>query len=280
MSTYKSEVIQRIFERRWDAVEKRLTDPVVSLQEVASEILAYNDRHGGVPVSARNPANFFKDIVRNLKSANEVWPQSVFLRGYTGARITTRGACFGFVPLPPDAVHAFEIITPSENAKRAPISTLSIPPLARAQSRKDETWLTQVAVRLHVIETHLSVSSPQPVTYVELLQIGLKQNLAEIDALYMAHLEGGRNAIITVEAKTKDDIYSGQIVAQVLAVWQMKSLKDVDIDIVIPIALKSIGNSEIYVAEFEAQSSNRSFPGAITRVGETILTLKPRLRNL
>jgi len=126
----------------------------------------------------------------------------------------------------------------------------------------------QVATRLQLIELHLSANSPHELIYVELLQIGVKQNLAEIDALYMGHTKGGADVIITVEAKTKDDIYQGQIVSQVLAVRSMKSLRPARIDSVIPLAIKSIPRTGIFVVEFEAVHTAEPDPKELKVVAE------------
>jgi hypothetical protein len=204
----------------------------------------------------------------------------VFQRGYTGAQQTSGGRCFVFVPLPPAAAAPFVPILPSANLATLPVSTLQIPTLARAMSRKDETWLMQIATRLHLIELHLSTKSPNDLNYVEFLQMGVKQNLAEIDAMYMGHTRHGDNVIISVEAKTSDDIYDGQIIAQVLAVRSMKSIKGINIDRVIPIAIKAIKKQGVYVAEFESVKMSAPDPQDLKVVAESMITLNPPLPKL
>ena len=138
----------------------------------------------------------------------------------------------------------------------------------------------QVAARLQLVELHLSTRSPKKLIYVELLQMGVKQNLAEIDALYMGYTEQGKDVLITVEAKTDDDIYDGQIVAQVLALRAMKSLKSVPIDFIIPLALKSIRSTGIFVLEFQSVNWSDPDPQELKVAGQSMFELKPPLRNL
>lgn len=280
MATYKTPVIERLFDLRWDSNTKTLTTPFVTLEEVVEEIRAYNTGNPLKQISTKNPANFFKDLVRSIQYANKVWPKSVFDRGYTGAQQTSAGRCFVFLPLPPNAAEAFIPILPPDGLEVFPVSTLQIPTLARALSRRDETWLMQVATRLQLIELHLSVHSPHDLIYVELLQIGVKQNLAEIDALYMGHTKNGDDVIITVEAKTKDDIYQGQIVSQVLAVRSMKSLVGADVSSVIPLAIKSLPGRGIYIVEFESVKPHDPDPKELKVVAESMIQLKPPLKKL
>lgn len=282
--TYKTSVIEDIFFSRWEAAQRKLPDAIVTLDQIADAIEEYNKNNPQrkKPVSTKNPANFFKDIVRRLANANKVWPASVFATGFTGSQLTGEGRCFEFIPIPPGTTQPFEPITYSANAKRIPVSTLSIPTLARQLSREDETWLIQVASRLNLIETHLATASDDKLKYVELLQIGVKQTLAEIDALYMGYGQDECNLIITVEAKTSDDIYIGQIAAQVAAVREMRSLvqSEMTIDRIIPMAIKAIGRSQVFVVQFNSVKMVESSPPRLCVVAETIMELQPPLPNL
>jgi len=280
MANYKTQAIENLFNARWNPATGTLTNPDVTLLDVVAEIEAYNATGPAKKISTRNPANFFKDFVRKLKAANTAWPTSVFHNGYTGVQQTSGGRCFSFIPLPTGATTPFEPIVPTPPVVPLPVSTLQIPLLARKMSRRDERWLMQVANRLQLIELHLSTNSPEDLNYVELLQMGVKQNIAEIDGLYWGHTKRGKDVIITVEAKTSDDIYYGQIVSQVLAVRNMKSLASIDIDRVIPLAIKAISKTGIFVAEFESVKMTDPDPKTLGVVAESMIKLNPSLPKL
>jgi hypothetical protein len=129
--------------------------------------------------------------------------------------------------------------------------------------RSDEPWLRQVAVQLHLVQTHLAFSSSHKFIHVTHMQTGIKQAGAEIDGLFLGKVEGDITAIITVEAKgTKDDILLTQVLEQAKAVLRMRSIRDsrklltgdCETMIVIPMAMKVLGPNLIYVAEYESIS--------------------------
>jgi hypothetical protein len=280
MPNHKTWVIEQLFNARWNATTQTLSSPDISLNEVKAEIEAYNLTGPPKSISTKNPANFFKDFVRNLDSANKSWPAHVFANGYTGVQQTSNGRCFSFIPAPASAPTPFVPILPTPTITPLPVSTLQIPLLARKMSRRDERWLMQVAVRLQLLELHLSTSSKENLDYVELVQMGIKQNIAEIDALYMGHDTQNRDVLITVEAKTSDDIYVGQIVSQVLAIRAMKSLKGIAIDRVIPLAIKAVKKAGIFVVEFESVKMTDPDPKDLSVVSESMISLNPTLKNL
>ena len=77
--TRKTEIIQSLFETRFNTTTKKLSSTVVTLEEVSAAINANNLAHPTlVPMSTRNPANFFKDFIRKHKSANRNWPRRIF----------------------------------------------------------------------------------------------------------------------------------------------------------------------------------------------------------
>ena len=108
MASYKTVVIEALFEARWDpaATEVGASDADVSLDDVAGAIEDYNRLHG-TTYSTKNPANFFKDFIRKKAAANRAWPAAVLARGYTGKQLTGGGRCFRFEPLPPGQTEAF-----------------------------------------------------------------------------------------------------------------------------------------------------------------------------
>ena len=86
----------------------------------------------------------------------------------------------------------------------------------------------------------------------------MKLAKTEIDALFLAHEETSpgvfQEVIVTCEAKGKtDDILEDQILRQAKAPFGMKQVSQ---DVVIPIAVKCVNPSEIYVVEFDAVDRN------------------------
>ena len=255
MPSYKTEVIKRLFDGRWRSGVAPLTDPLVTLDDVQAGIRAYNKRHG-TERSDRNPANFFKDFVRNRDSANRNWPPSVLGRGYTARQSTGGGDAFVFVPLAPGQTEAFpvdRIPAPTDETPRHAIQSVSLPLASRKLGRDEETWLTQVLVRLHVIETHLSVYSPREFEQVDHLQMSMKLRRAEVDSVYLALERGEGSApqsfLVTCEAKGgSDDILEDQLLAQTRSAAGLV----VDFDYVLPMAAKVIRGTGIQVVEFAA----------------------------
>lgn len=169
MASAKTAVIELLFKQRWDQDRGTLRRPEVSLSDVSSAIRAVNpslQEHRRL--TDRNPANFFKDFIRNRGSANSNWPASVLQRGYTARQTTGEGHCFEFVPLAHGQTEPFLPLVPdpSESTPRHRIESASLPLASRKLGRKDEPWLIQVAVRLRLIQTHLALFS-----YREILQV-------------------------------------------------------------------------------------------------------------
>ncbi len=260
MATYKTDVILAIFDARWDNSSGTLSAPIVTLSDVSQGIRNYNLTTGSSH-SDRNPANFFKDFVRKNKSANENWPNSVFSRGYTERQITGSGACFEFVPLISGQTIPFPSIpAPSASTPRHQIESASLPLASRRLGRSDEPWLIQVLVRLRVIETHLALFSVREILQVDHLQMSVKLAKSEIDALFLATEKDdsgtGNEILICCEAKGRgDDILADQIVRQVQALFDASGM---DQNMIIPIAVKAVGPSQVHVIEFEAVSREDS----------------------
>jgi hypothetical protein len=254
----KTEIIEILFDQLWDANAGTLKSPLVTLNRVAQAIVRYNS---GKPradqLSAGNPANFFKDFIRNKDSANRNWPASVLSRGYTAVQRTGKNACFEFVPVRTGQTDPFPLqIVHTELADEPHrLESISIPLASRRLGRRDESWLMQVLVRLRVIETHLALMSARNIVQLDLLQMSIKQRGSEIDGLFLAVEEvatppaGTRELLVICEAKMKrDDILEDQIVSQVKAVAQMKGVTQTEF---IPMAAKLVGPSRVFVVEFE-----------------------------
>lgn len=254
----KGVIIESLFDQRWQGKGKPLLNPQVTLSDVSRAIQAYNASKKGKPLSPKNPANFFKDFIRIKKLGNKNWPQSVFARGYTARQVTGKGLCFEFVPIQPGQTEPFLISgihVPGPNVPQDQIQSASMPLASRRLGRSDEAWLIQVLVKLHVIETHLALRAQRKFVQVDLLQTNIKLAKTEIDALFLGFEELPntdpprlREIIITCEAKGRsDDILEDQLLAQVRAAFGMAAISQ---DIVVPIAVKAIAPSKVYVVQF------------------------------
>jgi hypothetical protein len=283
----KTAVIESLFNSRWDPKTKSLSDPYVTLSQVEAAIVEYNEANPNLPLSTRNPANFFKDFIRKKRSANSNWPLSIFKRGYTARQVTGENLCFEFIPIDPYQTEPFpiRIYTPSHDAPRHKIQSASMSLASRRLGRSDEAWLIQVLVKLNVIETHLSLYSDRPIIQVDLLQTNVKQARTEIDALFLAFEGSGgddgsyRELLITCEAKgLRDDILEDQIIAQVLAVFRMTAVTQ---DVVIPVAVKSVRPSEIHIVQFGSiRRSEASYLSELTIHSEAIYQLVPQVPGI
>lgn len=158
----KTAIIEALFNKRWRGQGKRLSNSIVTLDDVQRAIRSNNEANRIHRLSTRNPANFFKDFVRKRHSANSNWPPSVLQRGYTARQVTGRGQCFEFVPLPTGQKEPFPagVIRPRKRTPAHDIQSASMPLASRRMGRRDEAWLIQVLARLHIIETHLALHGP------------------------------------------------------------------------------------------------------------------------
>ena len=249
-----------MFEARWNSQTGVLSNPLVTLTDVSTAIRQYNTEHAsGRQLSDRNPANFFKDFIRNKSRANQNWPDVVFRAGYTGRQVTGGNACFEFVRLTPGQSTPFPLNVvppPGPNTPLHRIESASLPLASRRLGRSDEPWLVQVLVRLRVIETHLSLFSARRILQIDHLQMSVKLAKSEIDALFLAIEEtadgGTRELIVSCEAKgRRDDILEDQVLRQVAAVLGMSGVTQ---SMVLPIVIKALGPSEVHVIEFDAIS--------------------------
>jgi len=106
----------------------------------------------------------------------------------------------------------------------------------------------QVLVRLRVLETHLSLFSKRHVVQLDHLQTNVKLSGAEIDALFLATEEDKQEIMVCCEAKgIRDDIIVSQILGEVKALFRTGMTQD----LILPIAVKALGPSLVYVVEFQ-----------------------------
>lgn len=285
----KPVVIELLFSQRIDPATGQFIGPtVVTNSQLSAAISATELANPGrwrKPLQHHNPANFFKDMIRT-KSRNQQWPQSVLHAGYTGVEAFGTGAVFEFVPVPVGQNVAFDSAAfpmPSTSTPRHELQSVSMPLASRRLGQRNEPWLMQVAVRLHIIETHLALYSPiSDIRQVDHLQMSLKHPVAEIDGLYLAIRLHGVNLeelIITCEAKGRnDDILPNQILRQVKTAF---TLNGVTQHKVIPMAIKVVGSSEVFVVEFQVIDRTQiANVAALAIVSQAVYTLHPAVPGI
>lgn len=250
MASEKTAVIEYLFEKFWDEKTASLSKSTMSLVDVSDAIRACN-KVDGLNRSDKNPANFLKDIVRS-KNASKHWPEKIAALGYTGEQRTGQGDSFAFVKYKEGQVEAFpDLFRPTELTVRTPIQSLSLPRAAKELGRSDEAWLIQTVVNLRVVEQHLATQSRLDVVDISHLQMNVKLRATEIDAVYLASIQGPEgvlNALITCEAKKDSErILLGQITSQVSSAFGATS-----VDLVVPIAVRSVRGVGVHLIEFES----------------------------
>jgi len=254
----KTPIFRALFNNRWNAQQKELSETLVTLAQVKAAIEYVNRDLKGAVLSSSNPANFFKDFIRKSKSANNNWPTELKELRWTAEQRTGGNNCFEFVPFAEDQVEPFgDPYQPSSKTPVHRMQSITIPKVSRDLGRKDEQWLVQVAVQQGIIPTHLALHSQHQVEEIVHLQSSMKLRKTEIDALFMARLKvDGRTAtaLITCEAKHSESILPDQIVNQANAALESKKS-----DMVIPMAIKVVPRAHnaknsgnlVYVCEFE-----------------------------
>jgi hypothetical protein len=222
----------------------------------------------GSTLSKRNPANFLKDLIRK-RSVNENWPQSLKDQRVTARQRYGYKRVLQFYKYPADQDEPFvDEFGRSDATAVYEIQTVSLPYLARKLGRTEETWLTQIAVNLKLVETQLALfAKPQikdRLREVSHLQTGVKTQ-PEIDGAFVAALDapdgGSEHMYVTCEVKQRDErILPDQIREQVAKAFELTaSIADPRVDFVKPFAMQAIelqdsdpctGNG-IYVVEFD-----------------------------
>lgn len=281
-SNRKAEIIRAIFEERWNAETGKLSKSIVTLGDLSEAISAFNKKFSGRLLSNKNPANFFKDFIRNKRRANKNWPPEIIKSGFTARQVTGGGRCFEFVPLTEGQLEPFPLSAipgPDESTPRITVETLSLPLASRRLGRSDEPWLIQVLVRLRIIETHLALFSSRKVIQLNHLQMNVKLAKSEIDALFLA-VENGNDThqtFVTCEAKGKnDDILDTQVLEQVRAAFRFPGATHV-----LPLAVKAFAPSQIHVVEFVPLSKDEAEHATSLRVASSaVYVLKPAIKGI
>jgi hypothetical protein len=281
MPSDKTPVIEHLFFKRWDKQAKKLSKPVVTLKQVQAAIRFCN-RKDGRDRSTRNPANFMKDMVRG-QNASDNWPPSLRKLRYTAIQRTSSSNAFEFVPYKPGQTEPFpDPYKPTPKTRVVQVQSLSMLSESKTLGRQDEPWLTQTAVNLRIVETHLALSSPLKVVDVIHLQMSIKLRRTEIDAMFMARREDPKTGktetlAITCEAKqARERILESQIVEQVKAAFE-----ETELDQVIPMAIRAVPGRGIYVVEFQIVSrSEAAGYDTPTLVSDAVYELKPPVQGI
>lgn len=211
-------------------------------------------------LSTSNLANFLKDIIRTPRG-NNWWPASAKEQRITGRQRYGKRMVFQFS----DYIEGYDIPFPDRFAPNAEtrvhdIASVSLPHLARMLGRTEETWLTQIAVNLRIVETHMAVFSDDrsAIRDITHLQMGMKTQ-PEIDATFIMTLAGQdgseRNVFITCEAKQFGErLLEDQIKTQVArAMEETERFSNPPIHAVKPLCIQvweHEGERLIYVVEF------------------------------
>lgn len=313
MASQKTTIIESLFNdaSRWDG--KKLVRSIVTLVEVQAAIDAHNAKPDAKAISPKNPANFFKDFVRKIKSAEKNWPASVLRAGFTGVQRTGKGDSFAFVPLPAGQATAFaatSAVYPKNpaTAKFAVAQTLSLAVMTKVLARSDENWLQSVAVALHLPQAHLAIHPNPALDFVEVghMQSNVKLRKTKIDGLYFGRLANGRVALVTMEVKgLSDDVLESQVMEQIEAVQNMKAVKSLlaamnatEADTVIfPMAMKlvsvegasgvpglkefaAVGRKFLYMADYGPVPFMGKRPPLLTPFGETLFDMRPPIAGI
>lgn len=253
-----------VIERIWHVLriegKGRMT---VYFDDVLNAIEYCNQRDGKKRSSA-NPANFMKDIIRK-DSASENWPASLAALRIGGRQRVGMKRVFEFRPYAPNQTEPFpNVHMPKPGMEATTIQSLSMPLASKTLGRRDESWLVQTVVGLHVLEHHLAILNTFNIKELVHLQTGVKLgNNSEVDGLFRAIIDkdGDRkHVLVTCEAKQEGQrILEHQVVEQISAAYKsvLDSVPEEELSIscIIPVAIKAIPpNGEIYVVVFDAWS--------------------------
>lgn len=253
MATDKTKVIERL----WKELQAEQPPRRVAFKSDVQKAIVWCNENDGTDLDDGNPVNFMKDFLRgNRSSAN--WPPSLAAERISARQLKGEQRVFEFIDYKEGQEEPFpnDIEVP-EDLSPIPLQSVSLALATKSLGRTDESWLIQVAVNLRVFEQHFATRSPLNVLEITHLQVGVKLGgRSEIDSLSLAvvDLEGRRvNALITCEAKqARDNILKDQIVQQVVAAHNMVRRLGMDIEIVIPVAIKALApNGDIFLVEFE-----------------------------
>lgn len=272
----KPQVIEWIFDQKFDPQTGVMVDPVVTFDDITAAIQAT-----GANLKISNPANFWKDLTRNHATRDRNWPARVLQAGFTGSDAIGNGdrASFKFVPLLPGQATPFAdetLVYDPQKVMSHRVQSLSMPRAMKALGRRDENWLAQVAVRLNVIEAFFAVFSARNVIEVSFLQTGLKLKQGEVDAAYSVLCDDGL-WLVSAEAKgKKEQLHLPQVARAATALGRSSSNLGA-IAGVIPFGMKIVGDSKIWVVEFAPVAGSSAIP---VPVAQGVIELSPSVTGI
>lgn len=300
----KPKVVEYLY-REYEA--ENIPDGIVTSKHVLAAIDAT-----GADLSKSNPANFLKDIIRN-DNASANWPDSLKEKRITARQRYGARRVFQFVAYQEGQTEPFpNRFFPGLQTHVHPVQAASMSFVARRLGRKEETWLTQIAVNLRLIEMQLSIFSPlrERVRDVAHLQMGMKTQ-PEIDAVFLASygknktLQSPTNLYMLISCEAKQvgqRILEDQIREQVAKAMSItRSIKTPKIDAVKPMAIKVVAHDfggivekAVYVVEFAhiarevfnsewasgREDEEKLYAMPLESVSDTVYRIMPRIGGL
>jgi hypothetical protein len=251
-----------VIDHLWDRLNSE--NRSIATFEDVSEAIKHCNATLGLGLSANNPANFMKDLLRG-SSASENWPGRLAALRITGRQIKGENRIFEFVPYAEGQTEPFpNPFEPSGLESWVVVQSVSLPLTTKSLGRSDESWLVQVAVNLRVLESHFATNSRLKVVELTHLQVGVKLGRSEIDSIFFAVVEKDDltriNALVTCEAKqSRDPILGDQIVQQVCDAFDSSQRLQMDVALIVPVAVKALAQTgAIYLVEFEPWTADEA----------------------
>lgn len=281
MPSQKTQVIEWIFQNlKYDATTRTVIDPIVTMDDITVGIA-----ETGADLQTSNLANFWKDLTRTgAKGLNRNWPGSVFERGYAGGDAIGQvdRAVFMFVLIEAGQAEPFvDAVTFSDQIPVMRLQSLSMPQAMKALGRPGENWHAQVADRLNVVSSFFALRSPRNVLEVNFLQTGIKMKDGETDAAFSLLADNGQ-WLVSAEVKGKTEQFHLPQIARAAYALETtaKSAKSstlTDVVGVIPLGIKVVGKSQLWVVEF-APVEGADTP--LTKVAEGVFELVPHVPGI
>jgi len=284
VASEKTKVIEWLFfNRKYDAGAGVLIDPVVTMDDVEEGITKT-----GARLKKSNPANFWKDLTRSgATGLNRNWPRRVFEQGFAGGDAIGQSdrAVFMFVDVQAGQDEPFLDKFPfDDDLSVSKLQSLSMPQAMKALGRPGENWHAQVADRLNVVSSFFALCSPRnvpprSVQEVNFLQTGIKMKDGETDAAFSVLADDGQ-WLVSAEVKGRtEQFHLPQIAraAHALATTAAKSSTLADVVGVIPLGIKVVGRSMLWVVEFEPVVSPDT---PLARVAEGVFELVPHVPGI
>jgi hypothetical protein len=281
----KTQVIEWVFDQRYDPSTGKLSDAIVTMDDISDGIVAT-----GAKLSSSNPANFWKDLTRSgTAGLNRNWPGTVFDRGYAGADAIGQmdRAVFTFVEVATGQTGPFlEGLVFDDHLPVVKLQSLSMPQSMKALGRPGENWHAQVADRLNVVSTFFALCSPRNVPprnvhEVNFLQTGIKMRGGETDAAFSLVADDGQ-WLVSAEVKGRSEQFHPPQIARAAHNLEAvaKSTKGSTLGAlagVIPLGIKVVGPSKLWVVEFTPVESADT---PLAKVTEGVFELVPHVPGI